>query len=49
MNTGAALRSVKAQAGAGIGVVGGGRASVVVDGGVGLARGDDVDAAGGEQ
>ena len=49
MNTGAAFAGVQAEADGGFGVVGKLCASVEVDGGVGLTRGDDLDAAGGKQ
>ena len=49
MDAGAGLGGVEAEAGLGVGVVGDLGAAVVVDGGVGFARGDDGDTAGGEK
>ncbi len=49
VNAGTAFRSVEAQAGLGPGVVGDFSAAVEVDGGVGLARGEDLDAARGQE
>jgi len=49
VDAGAGLRGVEAEAGLGVGVVGDLRAAVWVDGGVGLAGGEDLDAARAEQ
>ena len=49
MHAGAAFAGVEAEADGGVGVVGKGGALVEVEGGVGLARGDDLNAASGEQ
>ena len=49
MNSGAAFAGVEAEADSGVGVVGKFCAPVEVDGGVGFARGDDLDSAGGQK
>ena len=49
VNAGAALAGVQAEADSGVGVVGDFRAVVEINGRIGLARGDDLDAASGEQ